>query len=748
MKISPILIVAASAVIVEEFSRKSSAEPDPDPHFVPLPLFSGGMTSMMAFRGAAGSLSRTIGRSVAQGARTGSRPTYNVNRIRTSHPKGPRRKPRPTLKPKPKPKSESENFQVPAQVQGQALRGGPKLRSLVKRSSFSKKNKEPEASQVSRPNTRSAMHRAEQQPEGELEAVSLNTEEKKKSKWQSTGEVIAKGLAGTSAIANQAMATAVQAHSLKLMGEMSTSGRQESSSVVVDDDDDDDKSDDAKAVDAAAAAAADAGSDEELPAGAAKPVSYYSRKSRVSEECPAAVDNAFVSVNRQVCPSSDADVFGDPNRSFSDGDERADDSEDDEAIDPTKIVWGTLKVTEGLVLRYRDYKKTKAYGQKGPYVCRREVMAVTDGRSGFAQIMQVIALTEVKKVELVMKNKKVAIACSSDRLPKSTLPPGQPRTRRPASETGAIPEVKVNKKRQLAWRGLVWATTKIKDSCHLDSFLTYILFKCKAYPTFMERNFLIPQDGYENVLKDLCRRFREFTPTDNKLMPVKKIHETWKGLWLRAFYPLLQKDVESSKIVYFSGHESESVGERLERSLVYMMVYSCSCSSGPVIRARKAFFPSLSLDQLRVMSRSSSGTSVDEPLGLALPLLGDACTGCTGIPVLNYIFAPTTSWLLYFYLGKAPGSNTYRISQIPKLFVLHELHVVGTVEFHLGYITVSTSADYRPGVERHQKAFMYFNSKFYLYDDANAGASQLEPDPDARLISDGLVVDSVSYFRI
>ena len=376
-------------------------------------------------------------------------------------------------------------------------------------------------------------------------------------------------------------------------------------------------------------------------------------------------------------------------------------------------------------------------------------MAISDTRQGFVQNMQVISITQVSKLDQFIRNKKVAVECASARLPLSALPSGQPRSRPPNTEKGLIPEVTVKKRRQLLWRGLVWATTKIKNSCHLDSFLTYFLFLCKASPTYMDRNFLIPQDGYENMLKELCRRFVAFNPTDGKLMPVKKTHEVWKGLWLRAFYPRFEDDVVGQKIVDFRSNEAESVAEHLERSALYIMSYSCSCP-GPDVRARKAFFPSLTLAQLRVMSRSSGASLAQEkePLGLAMQILSDACSGCSGVPVLNYLFVPTTTWMLYFSLTRAADRASYKISQIPLKFLVHELHVVGPAEFRLAYVSVSTSKKSPLVGLKHQVSFMRFNEKFYFYDDADAGAVVAEPDPDSRVVSDQLIIEAVIYARM
>jgi hypothetical protein len=620
-------------------------------------------------------------------------------------------------------------------------RGAPKLHKLVKRSSLGKKADAQPA--VSPPSVSHDLGGRE------VEVAQAPAA----SGWRSKAAMVAQGLGATAAVGNQALATAVQVQSLKLMGDLQLPSSSSLSALATADDSSESDS-------------TMEGEDVEPSQSTSSLIRYYSRSARFTEECPVAVPNVFTSVNRQICPSSDADVVGDPDRSFSSADENEDDGQDDEKIDRKRIIWGDLKVSPNLVLRYRDFKKLKAYGFSGSYVCRREVMAVTDKRVSFVQGLQVIPLTDASKIELFFKNKKSAFSCSKDRLPLSALASGQPRSQVPEREEGKIPEITVRKQRQLAWRGLVWATTKIKNSCNIDSFLTFILFKCKASPSYMTRNFLIPQDGYENLLRELCTRFKTFGSDDGKLMPVKKAHEEWKGLWFKAFYPRFQRDLVEGKAVDVRAGETESVGEHLERSLVYLMTYHCSCAVGK-IKARKAFVPSVTLNELKVMSRCTqpSGSSQDEPLGLAFSALSDVCSDdCSGTPVLNFIFVPTTTWFLFFYLERPtygydeqtlrqrqqkqqPLRSPVQISQLPLVFVAHELHLNGRATFQLGYVSViTTKAAHSVGI-RHQMSFMRFNNRFYLYDDAAAGAAIYASDPDALLVSQELTVVSATYFR-
>jgi len=733
------LLVVALIVAIEKCPQKSSAQ------WAALGRGFGQVANAIK---AAVTRTAPVATSVAKKAQAAARPVYRpASKVRhtsrgAARSRSGSRSRRPVGKRR---KSElSKKKKKKLEVRAEEPRGAPKLHNLVKRSSLAKSKVD--SQQPATPPSFSGDLGGNEFGVAQAPVASSS------SGWRSKAAMVAQGLGATAAVGNQALATAVQVQSLKLMGDIQLPPQSSSATAV------DDSSEIESSIE---------GEDVDGPKPSTSLLSYYSRNARFTEECPVAVANVYMSVNRQICPSSDADVLGDSDRSFSSADENADDSEDDEKIDRRRILWGSLKISSRLTLRYRDFKKLKAYGMPGPYVCRREVLAVTDKRVPFAQGLQVIPLTKAAQSEMLFKNKKVACSCSKNRLPLSVLAPGQSRSKVPEREEGRIPEITVRNKRQLPWRGLVWATTKIKNSCHLDSFLTFVLFKCKASPSYMTRNFLIPQDGYENLLRELCTRFTSLGPDDGKLMPVKRVHEEWKGLWLKAFYPRFQQDVAEGKTVDFRAGETESVGEHLERSLVYFTSYSCSCAAGK-IKARKAFVPPVSLNELKVMSRCTqpSGPTQDEPLGLAFGPLSDACfDDCSGTPVLNYVFVPSTTWFLLFYLERPTygydqqtlkqrqqkqdsRQPPVRVSQLPLVFVAHELHLNERVSFHLGYVSVvTTKAPQSVGV-RHQMSFMRFNNRFYLYDDAAAGAAVYAPDPDALLVSQELTVVSVTYFRV
>lgn len=592
------------------------------------------------------------------------------------------------------------------------VKASPKLRSGVSRfRSLSKRH--------SKKNTDAASQKVDHQP---LDSgAPPPAVEKKKTLFQKTRDAVIAGVGPGTMVASQVASTAVQIQSMRLMTEMQIPSS----------------------------------SSEQLgpgpSSGGASPVSYYSRKSKATEACPGALENAFISLHRQSCPSSDADFLDDSTRSFSSGDEHTDDSADDSdsSLRKSKIMWSSLKPGGGLHLKFRDYKKNKAYGQPGAYVCRREIMAVSDRRVGFVQKMAVVSLKSSQKLTDLAVNKKAALICADQRLPLSALPSGQPRGVGGSSSRGNIPEIKFKGSMQLSWRGLVWATTKVKNSCHADSFFTYVLFMCKLDPQFADRNFLISQDGYEAVLRELCKRFVAFVPQDNKIMPVKKLHEQWKSLWLVSFYPRFASDVEKGKIVDFRGSETETVGEHLERSLVYFMAYSCNCQGRDVI-VRKAFFPSMTMAELIFMSRVNAKSGLeDEPLDLYLTALKECCASCalsSSSPKLNFVFVPITTWMLFFHVGKSTQVRlAYKVSDVPVVFIAHELFQASSVEFVLAYVSCSTLKTLA-GVT-HVVSFMRFNQKFYFYDDAKAGALVYSPNPNALQISQNLKIESVVYFR-
>ncbi len=544
-----------------------------------------------------------------------------------------------------------------------------------------------------------------------------------KSRFQRAREAVSRGLGGASEIASQATGHAVQIQSLRLMQSMT------------------DPQPGTSAAARAAAANSENSKDQSTEVSLKKSTS-------ITGTCPVAVGNAFISANRQACPSVDADVPIDPDRSFSESDASVDDCSASDV--DSKCTLSELKVGGSLHLRFRDYLNLRPYGHTQPVICRREIVAVSDRRPGYQQTLELISLGKSLGGDFV-RFKRIALGCSAGRLPLSALDSPVKRQGPPAREVAEVPEVWEKGVTRLEWLGLLWDTVLVKNGCHLDGFLTYFLLKCKASPSYVGRNLLIPGDGPENILRELCALYVEFKPTA-KVMPVKRTHQDWKKLWVTALYPEHGEALQKKKPVDFKGHESETIGEKLERSLVYFMTYQCVCgsSASDLAKARKVFVPSYTIEELKIISREKSsayGTSLNARLSFLNP---HSCSPeCKKAPLATYIFVPTTTWFLYFYVGKEERTSPLQVTDFPKKVVVHELFHQGTAEFVLGYITAaSTISPKRKGLPAHQTSFVYFNQKFYYYDDASdKGALILCVDPNASLAAKKLKLVSATYFR-
>lgn len=583
-------------------------------------------------------------------------------------------------------------------------RGRNALRSMVKRIKLRRKNKPRDKSEA-----------------GSENANNFGGAARKTSKYKKARSAVVQGLAFATDAVSQAVGIAFQVQSLRTLQSMTPAppspaplpSLSSSSSSISDE------------------------FDSELKQGRVS----YSRNSLATEDCPAAIENAFISVYRQACPSSDPDVAIDKDRSFQSYE--SEHFESGESASPSENV-SELKVCPTLHLRFYDVNKTKGYGRTGSFVCRRAVKAVTDSRPAFVQSLEVVALQDkplLSSSSKVTLARQASIACADKRLPLSALRPGAPRDQPKARST--LVELDDRGVVRLQYTGIINKTPSVKNTCHLDSFLTYFLIRCRNEPSYLTRNLLISGSAPENVLKELCLRYSKFT-FGQAVIATRRIQADWKKLWLISFFPDFQDAVMKNKNVDFRGHETESVAEVLEKSLVWMGAYSCSCrTSQDKYIARKSFFPAWTIEQLIVMSRFGTSDQ-SQPLNLKVEFEADYCVDCGGHMKLQFIFVPTTTWFLYFQLGSKSGPST-KVTQIPLKFRAHELYYEVSVDFHLGYISMSTKNAVAGVI--HQLAFMFFENRYYFYDDENKGHLIRTSDPDAKAVSDQLTVQAAVYFR-
>lgn len=460
------------------------------------------------------------------------------------------------------------------------------------------------------------------------------------------------------------------------------------------------------------------------------------------ETCPLPAENAFISENRQDCAlkksdsSSSSDIFL--------GYNYVTDASSDSDVD-VKVVSDFI-VPNTLHLQFEDYQRTLPRGRTyNKIVCRRKVTAVSDKRNGFIQTMESVSLQDAV-IDSLHSHREATLNCATKRVPLISLAPGVKRA--PPSQVTPLPEITENGITRLAYKAIFWRTPTTVNSCHFDSFLSYFLLNARRKDGYMKNNFLIPKDGGENVLKEIFMRSLSFERTNpTSANQYIKQHDEWKRLWIQVFFPDLYttKSGSPKKVIDFRGHESESIAEKLEMSLMYFGSYKCSCKENNVekIKARKFFAPQFTISEVRMMSRRGQGqTTFEKPLNLILANKATFCKDCNAEPRLDYIFVPRSTWLLYFQFS---DSQFFDINKFPRTFVAHELFENTIVEFELAYISLSTTK-LVAGVYHHL-AFFYLNEKFYFYDDMNDGKIVVCDDPNKLYRDKQLRATASVYMR-
>lgn len=425
------------------------------------------------------------------------------------------------------------------------------------------------------------------------------------------------------------------------------------------------------------------------------------------------------------------------------------DSDDSDADQESKVC--LLKVSQSLILTYKDEPLRKKKG-----FCRKEVKNTADKRPSYVQAFQLMPIDQVTKSDLQV-HREATLTCQNINIPLSSLRQG---ARRPgAALPPPIPEKTVNGQIRLAYDGITWHTNIITNSCTMDSFFTHVLIKSKQKPTFAERNFLIPQNGAEGIIKEIARLYNNL-PTTLSSKDIATAHDNWKKIWVKTHSYDLGRLVDQNKKVDFVGHESDSIMSRLEMSILRALTITCDCDHTDTSKIIPKFnaYVVLTIEQVRTISRENQHVSdYGKPLGLVLDDPSYKwCRKCTQVKI-NFIFVPSTTWMLYWllppqkatgiYAAHSPGSKPYvfDVNTAPKKFIAHELYYEHHAEFELAYISMSTTIK-RGGVYHHL-SFQYFNQKFYYYDDMHSGHLVLAKDPNRIIADNQLTIESIIYMR-
>lgn len=428
------------------------------------------------------------------------------------------------------------------------------------------------------------------------------------------------------------------------------------------------------------------------------------------------------------------------------------DEENEDEITTKKMTWGTLQ------LQVEDCKKS------GGGSTRRTVINLSDSRSSYVQAFQTIDVKNIKDTP-IFQNRESALACADDPklpIPLSALKANVPRPHAPGN-LPPIPEVICKGKMVLAWTGLFNNVGgSITNTCHMDSFFTHILIKGRQDFSFFSRNFLLPQDGSEGLIKQIASEYNSLYSKATK-NAVRDAHLRWKKIWVQTatfeYAQLMEKNIR----VDFKGHEADSIFYRLEKSNIKIFTITCACDGHKSIVAKQVSMYAFSIEEVRSLSRADqTNAQHDNPLVAPFNSVRFKwCRKCSNYEV-NYVFVPATTWMLYFLLlpnslvseFSKENSNVvpyqFDLNLVPKTFTAHELFFEKTVEFELAYISLATTKK-RVAVFHHL-SLHFLNDKFYFYDDmvslrADEGLLTLMDNPNEIIKSLDLTIESVIYFR-
>jgi len=430
-------------------------------------------------------------------------------------------------------------------------------------------------------------------------------------------------------------------------------------------------------------------------------------------------------------------------------------SSDDEDVGPA--IPGKLKVSQTLELYYEDKPL------QSNHYCRVNLRNLADQRPSFIQAFQLKDIQLVSDTPLDF-NREAVLVCSADgriEMPMISLRQGVLRSTGP-STLPEIPEVTYKGKTVLAWTGHLWFVGPlILNSCVLDTFFTHILLKGRLDFTFFDRNFIIPQNGAESIIREITSEYVKLSPKASK-NDIKNHHLRWKQLWIRTGRYQDGKDIENNKPVDYKGHESDAIVERLKESNIKVISFTCTCDGHKTITSKQVLFYAFTIQDLIKFSRvNQQPSNYKDPLSHTL---SDShykwCRKCNNY-IVNYIFVPSSTWMLYwllpphifkpqYSLENKGTPYTFDLNIAPKKFVVHELFYDMSVEFELAYISLTTTIQ-KAGVYHHL-SFQFFNNKFYFYNDMDSenlpgGLLLLAEDPNQIISSQKLSIESLTYFR-
>lgn len=288
-------------------------------------------------------------------------------------------------------------------------------------------------------------------------------------------------------------------------------------------------------------------------------------------------------------------------------------------------------------------------------------------------------------------------------------------------------------------RGIEWSTPGIKNSCVIDSFLTYLCIRQQRQPGFADRYFLLDTPA-ERSLAEIFRIYRSNTGSlIGKNVAIKV--EWLKHLNLRP---------ESDGNYNLAGTEAGRVMIPLGQSSAVVSIYVCLCrtSNEEKIKGKSVIATNFNLvnsDDIREFARNSGVVSEPVTLGKSSAF---KCSKCDQERNFLFNFVSSGTWYIYFTVYR---STDWDIHDIPTNIRINEADVPGQVAvFDLGYISYTNRI---PGVWNnhvlHLTSLQRHGRSWYYYDDMNEGRLIIVPRGTVNnfISQKRLQINSIVYFR-
>ena len=238
--------------------------------------------------------------------------------------------------------------------------------------------------------------------------------------------------------------------------------------------------------------------------------------------------------------------------------------------------------------------------------------------------------------------------------------------------------------------GLSWENADYKNTCHLDSFLTFLKLNALTHPKLMICNLRLKDDDVENCIRGIINGYvySRRDPVSLNLIqdPLARI------AWVRNVMGIPPR--RDTKIDLRST-QNDSVFRHLLKSMEFYWVYQCAC--GRQFDKVTSLFVNCAGDLTSMFNTREPITG---------PRYQKVCKRCRSLQWFNGFQVPQTTWLLKI------------VCQNPKFDCINcpPFITMGAATFKLGYVTYTNEVSSTMG---HQTSMHLIKDQWYHFDGLN-----------------------------